>query len=157
MRKYVHRLPLALTVAATVALAACAGSEAAPPATPKPAVAATPVAPSEPAPKDSVSRSVLDAALKAGLGRFLAQLEVEPQVEKGKFVGWKIVELRGEMWSGVDLKPGDVVTRVNGFKIERDTEANHAFKSLAVASEIRVNVVREGKPVELRFSIVEGQ
>lgn len=145
---YVYLLPLALM--------ACAGSEAPPPATPK-AATAEPPAPSEPGPKESVSRSTVDAALKAGLGQFLAHVEVEALVEKGKFVGWKIVELRGDMWAGVDLKPGDVVTRVNGFKIERDHEANAAFKSLAVASEIRVNVVREGKPVEIRFSIVEGQ
>jgi len=144
-------------LALPLAIAACGGSEAPPPATPKPAVVEPPPAPSEPGPKESVSRSSVDAALKAGLGKFLTHVEVEAQVEKGKFVGWKIVELRGDMWSGVDLKTGDVVTRVNGFKIERDHEANAAFKSLAVASEIRVNVIREGKPVEIRFSIVEGQ
>lgn len=137
---------------------ACGGTEAPPPATPKSAaVAEPPPAPSESAPKNSVSRSAVDAALKAGLGKFLSNLEVEAQVDKGKFVGWKILELRGDMWAGVDLAPGDVVTRVNGFKIERDHEANAAFKSLSVASEIRVNVIREGKPVEIRFAIVEGQ
>jgi type II secretory pathway component PulC len=59
------------------------------------------------------------------------------------------------MWEGVDLKVGDVVTRVNGFKIERDYEANAAFKSLAVASEIRVSLIREGTPTEIRFAIEE--
>lgn len=151
------KFPLSVVALALLAVA-CGGSEAPPPATPKaPAVAEPPPAPSEAAPKDSVSRSAVDAALKAGLGKFLSHVEVEAQVDKGKFVGWKIVELRGEMWAGVDLKPGDVVTRVNGFKIERDHEANAAFKSLSVASEIRVNVIREGKPVEIRFAIVEGQ
>lgn len=143
-------LPIAL------ALIACGGS--APPAeAPKPPpVAATPPAtPAEPQPKDKVARASVDAALKAGLGKFLGNLEVEAQLDKGKFVGWRIVELRGEMWSGVDLKPGDVVTRVNGFKIERENEANAAFKSLAVASEIRVSIVRDGQPAEIRFAIVE--
>ena len=59
------------------------------------------------------------------------------------------------MWEGVDLKVGDVVTRVNGFKIEREHEANAAFKSLAVASEIRVSIVRDGAPAEIRFAIEE--
>jgi S1-C subfamily serine protease len=148
MQKYVFLAAIALCTAA------CASPEARPAATPKPAPEET-VQPSEPAPKDGVARSTVDAALKGGLGRFLANLEVEAQVDKGKFVGWRIVELRGEMWSGVDLKVGDVVTRVNGFKIERDHEANAAFKSLSVASEIRVNVVRAGKPLEVRFAIVE--
>ena len=147
---------LVLVAALSAHAVACGGSEAPPPVTPKAKVEA-PAPPVESGPKDAVARSSVDATLKAGLGKFLAHVEVEPQVDKGKFVGWKIVELRGDMWDGVDLKPGDVVTRVNGFKIERDYEANAAFKSLSVASEIRVNVLREGKPLEIRFAIVEGQ
>jgi S1-C subfamily serine protease len=131
------------------------GAETPPAAAPKAPVAATPP-PAEPGPKDSVSRASVDAALKAGLGRFLANLDVEPALEgKKKFVGWRIVELRGAMWSGVDLQAGDVVTSVNGFKIERENEANKAFQSLSVASEIRVSLIRADKPMELRFSIVE--
>ncbi len=149
MRPFCFLAPLAL------ALAACGGSNPAP-ETAKPKVAeAPPPPPSEPQPKESVPRASVDAALKAGLGKFLANLEVEAQLEKGKFVGWRIVELRGAMWTGVDLKPGDVVTRVNGFKIEREHEANAAFQSLAVASEIRVSVLRDGQPQEIRFAIVE--
>ncbi|MGZ3418447.1 MAG: PDZ domain-containing protein [Polyangiales bacterium] len=131
------------------------GGEAPPPVAPKAAVEASPP-PAEPGPKDSVSRASVDAALKAGLGRFLSNLDVEPALEgKKKFIGWRIVELRGAMWTGVDLHPGDVVTSVNGFKIERESEANKAFQSLEVASEIRVSVLRDGKPIELRFSIVD--
>jgi type II secretory pathway component PulC len=114
-----------------------------------------PPEPPEPQPKESVSRASVDATLKAGLGKFLSQVEVEPHLNRGEFIGWRIVELRGAMWEGVDLKPGDIVTRVNGFKIEREYEANAAFKSLAVASEIRVSIVRNGQPTEIRFSIVE--
>jgi len=140
---------------AVLALVGC-GGEAPPPATPKVAPVASAAPEAEPAPKDSVSRASVDAALKEGLGHFLANVEVEPALEgKKKFVGWRILELRGAMWTGVDLHVGDVVTSVNGFKIERENEANKAFQSLAVASEIRVSIVRDGKPMELRFSIVE--
>ena len=45
--------------------------------------------------------------------------------------------------------------RVNGFPIERDDQANKAFKSLAVASEIRVAMIRDGKAAELRLAIIE--
>lgn len=137
-------------------LVGCGGSEP-PPETPRPRVAAAeaPPPPSEPQPKEKVARATVDATLKAGLGKFLGNLEVEPQLEKGKFVGWKIVELRGTMWEGVDLKVGDVVTRVNGFKIERENEANAAFNSLKVASEIRVSIIRDGAPSEIRFAITD--
>ena len=41
------------------------------------------------------------------------------------------------------MKPGDVVTAVNGFSIERPEQAQQAFLSLAVASELRVDYERE--------------
>jgi type II secretory pathway component PulC len=146
------------TLLCLVALAGCGGSGGGvAPQTAKPRVAAaeaaTPPPPSEPQPKDKVPRASVDAALKAGLGKFLGNLDVEAHVENGKFVGWKILELRGDMWAGVDLKVGDIVTRVNGLKIERENEANAAFKSLGVASEIRVNLIRNGQPTEIRFAI----
>jgi type II secretory pathway component PulC len=147
-----------LSLFLSIALLGCGGSTqttAEAPTNKAPVAEAPPAPPAEAQPKDKVPRASVNAALKAGLGKFLGNLEVEAQLEKGKFVGWRIVQLHGDMWSGVDLKPGDVVTRVNGFKIEREHEANAAFKSLEVASEIRVSVIRAGQPLEIRFAIVD--
>jgi type II secretory pathway component PulC len=143
---------LAVLGAVTVlGLAAC--SSATPPSAP--ASPPKPVAPPpEPQPKEGIARSVVDRALKAGLGRFLGYVEIEPALDGKKFVGWRVVALHGG-WDGVDLKVGDIVLRVNGFPIERDDQANKAFQSLAVASEIRVALIRDGKPAELRLAIVE--
>jgi len=148
--------PSCVAWAAPFVIGAAAGCSSAtpPPARPvdKPAVVAPPP---EAQPKDGIARSVVDRALKGGLGRFLAYVEIEPELnEKHKFVGWRIVALHGP-WDGVDLHVGDVVLRVNGFPIERDDQANKAFRSLAVASEIRVALLRDGKPAELRLAIVE--
>ena len=158
-------------------IAACGGSAppAAAPASPAasssgssaaiaPTSAEAPVAaavPVEVGPRESISRSMVLAGIKGGLGRFLAYVEVEPVLEaksgKRAFVGWRVVKLRGPAgtWDGYDVKVGDVVTRVNGFKIERDFQADAAFRSLAIASEIRVSIVRDGRPTEIRFSIAD--
>lgn len=151
--------PSRFCLIASIVLPCCAAfgcsKEAPAAASPVPAAEAPPPPP-EPGPKEAVARADVDATVKGGLGRFLAHVEVEPSLDgKGKFVGWRIVELHGAMWTGVDLHKGDVVTSVNGFKIEREAEANKAFQSLAVASEIRVSLLRDGKPSELRFAIVE--
>ncbi len=82
-------------------------------------------------------------------------LSDEPVMVDGKFHGFRIKELRGDMWKGVDLRPGDVVTRVNGFAIERPEQAVEAFQSLSVASELRVAYERDGAPRELRYAIVD--
>lgn len=83
-------------------------------------------------------------------------VEVEPRVFDGKFTGWTIVGLYPrDFWQDVDIREGDVVTRVNGLPIERETEAFSAFQALKQASELKVAIEREGKPKVLRFPIVE--
>lgn len=115
--------------------------------------------PPEPGPRGWVSRASVDRALNAGLGRFLANGEVDAQLDGARrFVGWRVVALHeqpDDLWKGVDLRVGDVVTSVNGFPIERPQQADRAFKSLRVSSEIRVSLLRDGRPMELRFAILE--
>jgi S1-C subfamily serine protease len=52
------------------------------------------------------------------------------------------------------LKPGDVVTQVNGMPIERDIDAYQAFQSLRAATALRVSILRGGEKRELVYSIV---
>ena len=150
-------------------LAACGGgaSENAGPTTAK---VTTPLPPSddvpdakdhprepEATPAGTIARARIDDAVSAGPGTFLQHVVLadEPVMVDGKFHGFRIKELRGDMWKGVDLHPNDVVTRVNGFAIERPEQAVEAFQSLSVASELRVAYDRDGKPRELRYAIVD--
>ncbi len=144
----------ALALGAALAFVACSATKE--PTTPsRIAFKESSAPPIEAQPKDSVSREAVDTAVAGGLGKFLTHVEVDPELDdKGKFVGWRIAALHGDMWKGVDLQVGDVVTRVNGFPIERDYQADKAFRSLGVASEIRVSLIRNGEKRELRFSIV---
>jgi len=109
--------------------------------------------------KDSAdARSAVDAVVSEGLGMFLRRVDIDdqPVFVGGKFHGFRIAGLRDpQFWNGVDLKPGDVVTSVNGFPIEHPEQAQTAFESLEVASELRVVVEREGHPRELVYPIVD--
>ena len=119
---------------------------------------ASATAASLPAPAGTLRRSEVRQALSAGLGAFLQNVTVDvdhPVFREGRFVGFRIAELRGAGWSGVDLKVGDVVTAVNGFSIERPEQAQQAFLSLAVASELRVDYEREGQPRSMRLAITD--
>ena len=58
-------------------------------------------------------------------------------------------------WQGVDLVPGDVITRVNGMPIEQPTDAHAAFESLRSADKLVVSYLRDGKERELSYSIIE--
>jgi type II secretory pathway component PulC len=84
------------------------------------------------------------------------ELDDQPVLLGGKFHGFRIALLRDpQFWTGVDLRPGDVITGVNGFPIERPEQAQTAFESLEVASELRVAYERDGQGRELVYGIVD--
>lgn len=110
------------------------------------------------APDHTLARSAVRAVVDEGLGYFLQRVELDdhPVMAAGKFHGFRIAGLRDpDFWAGVDLKPGDVVTGVNGFPIERPEQAETAFESLQVASELKVAYDRDGQARELVYAIVD--
>lgn len=138
-----------------VTLSACGSG--APAAEPHTAARVSKVPPVKSGPSQ-LERAQVVEVVRAGLGRFLQKVEVEPSFEAGKFRGFRLVSLRPpSFWQGVDLKPGDVVLSVNGMPIERETQAYDAFQSLLSAKELRVDYLREGRAQRLVYPIVETQ
>ncbi len=113
-------------------------------------------APEAPPPKGALWRHGVDQTVDRGLGYFLQRLEVAPSfAPDGSFQGFKIVQLYDEgFWQGVDLRPGDVVTRVNGQSIEREGQAYEVFQSLKQAPALSVQFLREGQSRTLNYRIV---
>jgi hypothetical protein len=103
----------------------------------------------------SFARADVERVVDAGLGRFLGHVALEPRLSAGKFTGWSIVALQPpELWQGIDLQAGDIVTRVNGMPIEREMEAFDAFQAVRQASTLEVSYLRQNQPRTLRFTIV---
>lgn len=114
-----------------------------------------PPAPARVSDMGTLRRADVERVVDAGLGRFLSQVAIEPALSGGKFTGWSIVSLRPpEFWSAVDLKPGDVVTRINGMAIEREVEAYDAFQAVRQAPTLEVSYLRQGQPRALRYTII---
>jgi S1-C subfamily serine protease len=135
---------------------ACGGSapepRPAPPAPPKPVATVAPAA----RPAGTLGRSDVVAFVNAGFYNFLQRVEVEPSLDDGRFRGWVIVALKPPaFWQGVDLAPGDVVTRVNDLPIERETEAFDAFQSLKTAPALNVTYVRSGAAHRISYAITD--
>lgn len=143
-------------VLAALALAAFVGcGETTPP----------PAAPKRPAPKVAapepkraslppghLARDQVDDALSQGPPWLLRRIPVEESFQNGKFKGWRVLSVPAE-WTGIDLKPGDVVTAVNGLGLERPDDLFTAWSSLAVASDLKVAYEREGALREMVFHI----
>jgi S1-C subfamily serine protease len=133
------------------AVSACASEAPPPAASPATKSAASAPRPAS-APPGHLSRSDVDNALAAGPPWILRRVAIEEVLKDGKFVGWRVVAMPAA-WTGIDLKPGDVVTRVNGMTIERPEELYTAWTSLVVASDLKIAYERDGAPRELVFHI----
>lgn len=108
-----------------------------------------------PLPPGTLRRADVESVVDGGLGRFLAHVVLEPRVSAGKFQGWTVMGLEPpDMWQGVDLKPGDVITRVNGMPIEREMEAYDAFQAVRGAAALEVTYLRQNQPRTLKYTIV---
>lgn len=96
--------------------------------------------------------------LDRGIPWFLRQIDTEPALEQGRFVGFRLLAFFADdaRFRGVDLGPGDVVVRVNGLPVERPEHAYRVWQELRVASEIRVEYLRDGQPRELEYTIIDG-
>lgn len=149
----VRNLALASTLALFFVVVGCGGASSAPPAASPPPTPPAALAAGVPAPPGHVRRADVLAAIDKGLGALLAKVELEPVVAAGKFRGFKIASLAFEGGLDADLKPGDVVTRVNDRPIERPEQADVAFRSLALARDLRIGYERDGQARVVRFEI----
>lgn len=103
----------------------------------------------------TLQRADVERVVDAGLGRFLSHVAIEANLSAGRFTGWSIVGLQpAEAWRGIDLRPGDVVTRVNGMAIEREMEAFEAFQAVRQAPVLEVSYLRQGQQRTLRYTII---
>lgn len=102
-----------------------------------------------------LKRTDVKLAIDKGLGVLLQNIMVEdyPAMKEGRFYGFRLKALNPD-WT-VDLKPGDVIVRVNGQIIERPEHADAALRSLEKAPALKIDYEREGKMRTLELPIVE--
>jgi type II secretory pathway component PulC len=98
----------------------------------------------------------VNETVDAGVGRWLAGgAEVKQKLAKAKFQGWEVVRLYpgDPCYRQIDLRPGDVVTQVNGKSIERPEQAFAVFSSLRTDTTLVVDYLRAGQPKRLSLDI----
>lgn len=92
-----------------------------------------------------ISRSAATNA-RANLNSLLRTARMIPQVQNGKTIGFKLVELeRGSLLEQVGLKVGDLVVEINQVELNSPEKALQVFQQVREASNISLGLVRNGK------------
>lgn len=85
------------------------------------------------------------------LGRMV---RVEPVRNDGTFVGFRLVPgQEPRLFARVGLQPGDVVTSVNGIRIDAPQKGFQVMNDLASDRQIRVSILRHGMPLNMIYQI----
>lgn len=106
----------------------------------------------DPAYMGVLDRRGLIAIVEQGLGRTLARLKLSAVMNKGRFTGFRVTQI-DPAWSAAGIEVGDVLLRLNGQPIERPEQAQEAFDSLRVASEVALELTRGEQKRSLRYRV----
>jgi type II secretory pathway component PulC len=106
---------------------------------------------------EHLRRSAIKRTVDAGLGRWLQTVSVDPLLAHGRFRGWIIRSFNSDdvCFAGIDVRTGDVVTRVNGRPVERPEEALDVWSKLPSSPELVIDLLRDGQARRVRFGIVD--
>lgn len=101
----------------------------------------------------NISRSMLDQQLK-DLPKLQQDGRVVPHYKDNQYQGFKLVGVRpGSLYRAIGIRSGDVITAVNGNKIDSPNKALELFEQLKNSSNISVEIERRGQPKTLSYSI----
>jgi S1-C subfamily serine protease len=102
-------------------------------------------------------RAALVRLIEAGLPRWMQGVEGDRTLANHRFQGWLIKSLYpgDPCYHEIDLRPGDVVQKVNGKSIEKPDQAFDVVESLRTAPAIVVEFLRDGKPQRITLAIAD--
>jgi PDZ domain len=118
------------------------------PATPAPAAHA----PATPADEDS-ALLIPRAEINEQLGNF-EHLGQQATLAPNAGGGYRLTSLRpGSYLESLGLRAGDIVTRIDGRAINNPDDAARAYAWLRVTDHFTIDLLRDGRPVQLKFQV----
>ncbi len=99
-----------------------------------------------------VDRSAVDALMANPAD--LMKTRVVPEKEGDRVVGLKLYGIRpNSLLGALGIENGDRLSSINGFEMNDPQKMLEAYSKLMRAEHLSANVVRNGKPMSLEFSI----
>ncbi len=130
--------------------------QAAPEASPsaaQPAEAAAPATDPETPPR-AMARADVDRRLSLEMNRILSETALMPVMEDGRITGVALTKIAaGSLLTEAGLRSGDVLTEINGTKIDGLATLMGLYGRLQSAKELNAVVLRGGRSVSLKVTL----
>lgn len=92
--------------------------------------------------------------LRQNPAELLRRVQVVPEFDGGRMTGVRLAASGdAELLSRLGLRPGDVVTAVDGAPVDSFARGQQIVAGLAKARSARVSVLRDGRPTEVTVSL----
>ena len=113
--------------------------------------------PAAPIAAGTIPRVELERFLAQPPGLFLSRVETSAHFRGRRFRGWRIhAFFSGDpRFAAVDLRAGDVVTRVNGRSVEHPEQFLEVWRGARARRDLTVDVLRGEAPRTLSWQIVD--
>jgi type II secretion system protein C len=100
-----------------------------------------------------VSRSMIDKELQ-DMAKLQREARVVPHFKDNQYQGFKLVGVRpGSLYRSLGIRSGDIITSVNGNRIDNPGKALELFEQLKKSANITVDIERRGQPRQLSYTI----
>lgn len=103
-----------------------------------------------------LARGEVSQVLEKGPQRFIASIRVAPHLVKGRFAGFRLVQVLPDspLATSTSVLPGDVVVSVNEQSLERPEQFMRAWDVVKGADRLSVVVLREGRRLSYSWKII---
>lgn len=114
---------------------------------------AAPRAGTRPAVASPATANVQDMVARNAAG-FLDVIRPQPFMPDGQLKGYRIYPgPNRDQFTALGLRPGDLVTEINGVTLDNPAQGMEVFRSLGEAAEVSITVERDGQPTVLSLNM----
>lgn len=100
-----------------------------------------------------VDRSTIDGDMQ-NMSQLLTQVRALPVIQNGTANGFRLSEIQpGSLFDQLGLQDGDVLTAISGERLTDPARAMRMLSTLQTRSDVSVNLLRNGAPVLLNYTI----
>ncbi len=105
---------------------------------------------------EKVSRYRINQAIHSNINNLLATVDAGPELRNGKIIGFRLKHLNGKpgkLLKKLGFQKDDIITRVNGQKVNSVEKALSLWSQLRNKKEFVIRVLRDGKKQKLSYRL----